>query len=244
MKSQSRQLSWWHGGLLATVVVASLMAPVHAAAASISLTSQHLTTTATCALVSYPASSTYGTDSWVNQSVAGQNNGTATQLTIKSLTNGNDRLYARFDLTKCLFAPPAGAIVRSATLRVFETALPAACNTFDVFRNSSTWAETTVTWTNQPAGTTANQPPTAQATSQSVSVGSPGTCAIHTTNTYVTWDVKTDVAAFLAGTATNYGWMIRNDTEGQSSAQTANFAARELNTLADAPQLLITYSRV
>ena len=218
---------------------------VTAAAASMPLTSEHLTTTATCALVSYPATSSYSFDSFVDQNNAGANSGTNNNLTLQSQPSKNRRVYIRFDLTSCLYAVPSGAIVRSATLRLSEAgALPAVCRTYDVFRNTSgPWTESGVTWTNQPAGTTVNQPPTAQRTS-SQDVGTPTACANHTGTAYVAWDVKADVAAFLAGTATNYGWMLRDDTEDSGTTYKVNFSARDQANLALAPQLLVTYTLV
>ena len=50
-----------------------------------------------------------------------------------------------------------------------------------------------------------------------------------------------DVASFVAGTATNFGWMIRDDTEGSAATRTATFAAKELGTVAQEPQLVVTY---
>ena len=54
-------------------------------------------------------------------------------------------------------------------------------------------------------------------------------------------DVSTDVGAFVAGTATNNGWMIRDDTESSATARTVTFSAKDLGTLAQAPQLVVTY---
>ena len=222
----------------------ALAAPLSAGAAALSMTSQHVTTTATCALVSYPKTATYSIDSFVDQGNVTANNGTNNNISLQSQSTKNRRGYVRFDPSTCLFAPPTGAVVRSAILRLDEAgALPAACRTYDVFRNTSAWAETTITWTNQPAGTTVNQPPTAQRTA-SQDVGSPTTCANHTASAYVAWDVTADVSAFLAGTATNDGWMIRDDTEDSATAYKVNFTARDQNNLALAPQLIITYTLV
>jgi hypothetical protein len=243
MRSRLGTRSARRRGLVAALL-AAIAAPLAASAATLSLTSQHLTTTATCALVSYPKTTTYSTDSFVNQASAAQNNGTATSVTLQSKASQNQRIYVRFDLTSCLFAPPSGAIVRTATLRMLETgALPNVCRTYDVFRNTTAWGETTITWTNQPAGTTANVPASAGRTS-SQDLGSPTTCANHAATTYVNWDVTADVSAFLGGTATNDGWMIRDDVEDAAPAVKVNFFARDQNTLIDAPQLLITYSLV
>ena len=232
------------GRALAAALVALVAAPLGSSAAGLSVTSEHLTTTATCALVSYPTGSSYSTDSFVASNNTSQNNGAVKNLTVQTQAGNNQRIYVGFALTACLFAPPSGAIVRSATLRMFENgALAPACRTYDVFRNTVAWGESTITWANQPAGTTSNVPASATRTA-SQDVGSPTTCANHASNAYVSWDVSADVSAFLAGTATNDGWMIRDDVEDASPAAHIKFFAREQNTLVDAPQLLITYTKV
>ena len=55
--------------------------------------------------------------------------------------------------------------------------------------------------------------------------------------------VTTDLAAFVAGTATNFGWMLRDDVESSATVRTATFSAKDLGTLAQAPQLVVSYVR-
>lgn len=222
----------------------ALSVPLSAGAAALSLTSQHVTTTATCALVSYPKTSTFSIDSFVDEGNTSANNGTGNNISVQSQTSKNRRGYVQFDVANCLFAPPSTAIVRSAILRLDEAGpLPSTCRTYDVFRNTAAWGETTITWANQPQSTSSNQPPTSSRTA-SQDLGSPTTCANHTATTYVAWDVTADVSAFIAGTATNDGWMIRDDTEDNATAVKVNFSARDQNNLALAPQLMVTYTLV
>jgi hypothetical protein len=105
---------------------------------------------------------------------------------------------------------------------------------------SSTWAEGTITWNNQPFGTTLNNPATASRT-DSFNVGTPAGCQNLAAGYITGADTTTDVAAWVAGTASNYGWMIRDDTESSTTARTVTFSAKDLNTLAQAPQLVVTY---
>ena len=229
---------------ITAALIAVAAVPLTSSAAGLSLTSEHLTTTATCALVSYPTGSVYSTDSFVASNNTSQNNGAVKNLTVQSQSGNNQRIYVGFDIPSCLFAPPSGAIVRSATLRMLENgALGTTCRTYDVFRNTVAWGESTITWANQPAGTASDVPASGTRTSFQ-DVGAPTTCANHTTGVYVSWDVTTDVAAFLDGTATNDGWMIRDDAEDAATGVHNKFFAREQNTLIDAPQLLITYTKV
>jgi hypothetical protein len=56
--------------------------------------------------------------------------------------------------------------------------------------------------------------------------------------------VTSDVAAWVAGSASNFGWMIRDDAEGSVTTRTATFSAKDLGTIAQVPQLVVTYVAV
>ena len=210
-------------------------------AATLSLTSKALTVYRTCTLTATPSTSTAESDAFVNQAAANGTNGTGATMDIQSSNGANRRTYIRFDLTKCRTVIPAAASVKNATLRLYVTAIPAVCRTEDVFRVTASWSETTITWNNQPFGTSVNNPPTAQRTSAITIGGAP--CQNTATGTYVSgWDVTADLAAFVAGSATNYGWMMRDDSESSATARLARFSTREANLLAQSPQLIVTYS--
>ena len=52
-----------------------------------------------------------------------------------------------------------------------------------------------------------------------------------------------DAAAFMAGTASNYGWRIADSAEGNSTAIDCQFKSKDAATnAAGAPQLVIVYS--
>ncbi len=213
-------------------------------AASIPVSSTNLTSARTCVLNGVSAASTSSIDSDVKQTAPGTNTGTASSMNVASQSGSrNIRIYVKFDLTKCAPAIASSVTIRTATVRLFITTVPNACRTHDIFDvpSSPTWTETGVTWTNQPFGTTSNNPASAQATAQMV-VGSG--CAANTTNNqYVTgWNVTADVATWVAGSATNAGWMIRDDVEDSSTARTGTYAARDAGNAARAPQLIIDYT--
>lgn len=213
-------------------------------AAGLSLTSQNFTPYRTCTVTATPTTTTAVTDTTARQGSATTNFGTLSSLTVSSGSGVNQRIYLRFDLTACSPAIPASATVRLATLRLYMTAVPAACRVLDLFPASTAWGETTLTWNNQPFGTAINNPATGSRTG-TFSVGTPVGCQNQSTGAYVTGGtVTTDVAKFVAGTATNFGWMIRDDTEGSATTRTATFAAKELGTVAQEPQLVITYVTV
>ena len=212
-------------------------------AASLSLTSQNLTPYRTCTITATPATTTAVADTTARQGTPAGNFGALTTLTVSSANAANQRTYVRFDLTVCTPAIPASAIVRLATLRLNMTAVPAACRILDLFPATAAWVETTLTWNNQPFGTTINNPSTASRTG-TFSVGTPAGCQNQAAGYVTGGTVTSDVASWVAGSTTNFGWMIRDDTEGSATTRTATFSAKELATIAQEPQLVITYVTV
>jgi len=211
------------------------------AAAGVTLNSQNLTPYRTCTVTATPASTTAVLDAVVRQATPTTNLGTATTTETSSANAANRRVYIKFDLSGCSPSIPAAANVRAATMRLYLSALPAACRTLDIFRVTASWTEAGITWNTQPFGTTLNNPATASRT-DSFDAGSVAGCQ-NLAAGYVTGaDVTTDVAAFVAGSATNNGWMIRDDTENSVTTRTATFSAKNLGTLAQAPQLIVTYT--
>ncbi|MDQ6793316.1 MAG: DNRLRE domain-containing protein [Chloroflexota bacterium] len=217
---------------------------VRAAAASLGLTSQLFTPYRTCTVTATPATTTAVIDATVRQGSPAANFGAIATLTASSGSGINQRVYLKFDLTVCSPVIPASAIVRLATLRLYMTAVPAACRTLDLFPVTTAWTEAVVTWNNQPFGATINNPVSGSRTG-SFSVGTPVGCQNQAAGSYVTGGTVTaDVASFVSGGSTNLGWMIRDDAEGSATTRTATFSAKELGTVAQEPQLVITYVTV
>ena len=124
------------------------------------------------------------------------------------------------------------------------TAVPAACRTLDIFPVGVAWTEGAITWNNQPFGAAINNPATASR-SGSFDVGTTAGCQNLASGAYVVGGtVTTDVASFVSSASTNFGWMIRDDVEGSAPPGTATFAAKELGTVAQEPQLVVTYVTV
>ena len=135
---------------------------------------------------------------------------------------------------------PTNATVKRATLRLYVSALATGCRTLDIFASTGTLNEN-VKWNNQAFGTSTNNPASNTRT-DFIQVGT-APCTNSTLNTYVTgWDVTADVVKIAAGTATNNGWMIRDDTENSATPQLNVFSSREAAVLARAPQLIVTYT--
>ena len=230
--------------LALVLALAAVLGTTSASAASLSLTSQALTPYRTCTMTATPATTTALIDAAVRQGSATSNFGTLTSTNVSSGSAINQRAYLRFDLTTCSPAIPSTAVVRLATLRLYLTALPAACRTIDVFAGTASWTETGITWNNQPFGTAINNPPTASR-SGSFTVGTPAGCQNLATGAYlVGGTVTSDVAAFVAGSVTNFGWMLRDDAEGSATTRTMTFSSKELATVGQAPQLVVTYVTV
>lgn len=210
-------------------------------ASSLTLASQRLTPVRTCVITATPATTTSVIDAEVRQAAATTNYGTATSLVVSSGSGANRRVQVMFNLGICSPAIPATATIRLATLRLYASALPAACRTLDIFRVPATWTEAGLTWNNQPFGTTINNP-TASSRTDSFDIGTPAGCENLTVGAYITGaTVTSDVATWVAGGATNFGWMIRDDAEGASPARTVTFSAKNLGTLSQAPQLIVSY---
>jgi hypothetical protein len=227
--------------LLALVAVAGVLLAQLAFTANLTFTSQALTPYRSCVLSGTPATTTAAIDASVRQATATTNFGTSTTNDIASGSAANRRLYLRFDLTQCSPAIASSAVIRLATLRMYPTVLPAACRTVDIFRVTATWTEAGITWNNQPFGTAINNPASGTAT-DTYGAGTAAGCENIATGAYITGAVVTaDVAAFVAGTATNFGWMLRDDVEGSATVRTQTYSAKNLGTANQAPQLVITY---
>jgi hypothetical protein len=228
---------------LLRLVIVLLLGPFGASAlqaSSFPLTSAKLTVMRTCVITGSSSTSTAMRDAVVQQDAATSNFGTSGSIDVTTAQGANHRAYVRFDLTRCSPAVPATAAVTVATLRLYAAGVPSgSCRTEDVYRATASWVESTLTWNNQPFGTSLNNPPQAQR-SASINVGK-SPCA-NTSAGYVSVDVTSDIQAFAAGTATNNGWMIRDDVEDASQSDGSTFLAKDATLLATSPQLVVTYA--
>jgi hypothetical protein len=196
--------------LAATLAVTSSTLTVSTGASSISVT--------TCSLNAAP------NDTYASQSAPSSNFGTATTLNVRSSLTQNMRAFVQFDLAPCSI--PANALVTGASLKLFLNSAPSASRTYDAHRVTSTWAEGTLTW--------ANQPTVAAPATSSVATGT-------TSNVTLTWMVTSDVQAFLDGTASNFGWRIKDQTEDSATARTAQLRSAEFGTVSQRPILDLSY---
>lgn len=211
----------------AVLAGSALVGATLAAAASLQLSPSSLTEYAAASAV--PLSSctlTASADAYVDSAVlsSGSNFGTATTLNVRSDVLGNRRTFARFDLSAC---PSFGnARVTDASLRLFLSTAPSASRTYNLHRVTAAWTETGVTSSNQPAA--------AAAATASVATGTVSAVTL-------SWPVTAEVQSFVDGTATNFGWRIRDATEDSLTARSGTFSARENGTAAQRPSLVVTY---
>jgi hypothetical protein len=222
-----------------------------ASAASLTVASQDLTPVRTCILSAYSTGTeTVEADGMVEQANPTTTYGTKNHLYVASGNGTNMRAYISFALASCIPAIPSTATVTDAVLRLYAYTIASTCRTYDVFRvgvggttywpNSLTWSPTTLDWTNQPAGggTSINNPPAGDATgTAAVGTGTGCTGAVG----YASWGVTVDVQAFVNGTDTNDGWMIRDATEGSPATAHTYYRSERDNTATQEPQLVISY---
>lgn len=227
-------------GAVAAAAVAGVGSAVFGSAATLPVAPRNHTAFRTCALTAFPASTTTASDSWADESSKNAKHGGATTLLVKSHSGKNARIFIRFDLAKCVPVIPSAATVMKATLRLNLAAAPSVARTYAVNRitgpcpeaATTCWTESGLTWNNKPAFA---------ATPTSTLVLS----ATSTVNEYYNLDVTADAAVMVAGTASNYGWQIADSVEGNATAITATFQAKEPPLLGNhatvAPQLVLVY---
>ncbi|HET9771043.1 MAG TPA: DNRLRE domain-containing protein [Acidimicrobiia bacterium] len=222
------------GALLALAGAAGL---VFASATTLPVTPKRASAFRTCVLTGYPTTSTAVADTWVDENAKTSNKAGGTIVQVTSRSGQNKRAFLRFDLTKCAPVLASTGSVKRATLRLYLSLRPASTRTYNVQRvatpcpESATtcWTEGGLTWNNQP------------------SVSGTVTSNLSLTSTsplqYYGWDVTADAAAFVAGTANNYGWRIADSAEGNATAVDAQFRTKNTaSNAAGAPQLVITYT--
>lgn len=146
--------------------------------------------------------------------------GTSVDTGVGSGSAANGRVLVRFSL------PVLGAhcVITGATLRLYAHT-PQSGRTIDVYRvdpAAPAWTEAATTWNNQPVTTG-----TAVGTASLASAG------------WQQWTVTSMVNSHYAGT--NSGFLLRDRTEGSGTPFWQLYAARENGTVANRPQLVLTW---
>jgi primosomal replication protein N len=155
-------------------------------------------------------------DSWVLQSSPSTNHRTDSVLKVDSKKSSNNaRALVRFDLP----AIPAGCQVTGASLRLYAGSATTG-RTLSALRVTANWTESGVTWSNQPA--------TTNTAAASVTSGSG----------WRQWNVLTQVQTMYTGS--NYGFLIRDASESNSSGKEQQLHSREKSPDRP-PELVITF---
>jgi hypothetical protein len=195
-------------------------------AASLALTSAHLTAVTKTYGAQVTCTLAAAADSYVDKFSATTNFGTNTLLNVSPNSLTTERAFIRFDLTSCSPAIPIDALVRSASLRLTVATLTTATRTVELRTAMSAWTETVVTWNNQPVA--------------SATVSASLSVALATAaGTVLTWSASADVQAFVSGAATNVGWRLGDSAEGVALGPVLSLDAREAAT--GQPQLVVVY---
>lgn len=207
------------GRRVVLVVLGLVLAGSVAWAAGTSVSSQKLTVDAPTVCSINPDADTY-----VDEASASSNFGTASSLSVTSLLAGNERGLVHFDLSTCSI--PSGAEILSGRLRMYLSSAPDLDRLHGAHRVTASWTETGVSWNDQPsfAGTA------------SATVGTGAVDGVT-----LEWDVTADVADFVAGTATNHGWLVKDTLEGDAVGMTGTYSSREHGTTGERPVLAVTY---
>jgi hypothetical protein len=171
-------------------------------------------------------------DTYAHEDSAGTNFGTETTLHVRSGVRrvllltfpDNKRSFVRFDLASCSI--PSSSRVVSAQLSLFLSTAPSSSRTYQADRVTQAWTETDLDWNNQPT--------VAASATASSSTGTAG-------NVTIGWNVRSDIATFVAGTATNNGWRLKDLTEGADPARESRFNSREHATPTERPSLVVSY---
>lgn len=162
------------------------------------------------------------------------------------------RALIKFDVSSI----PAGATINSATLTLYCSAEAITTDiTVGVHRALTQWFEGLSAGVTPGAGENAS---TWNLRNHNGSVGwgggTPGglsatdyaatptaSTSITGTGTTFTWDVLADVAAWVAGTATNYGWWLKSAGEATVNSR-KDFVSSDGATPSQRPQLSVDYT--
>ncbi len=162
-------------------------------------------------------------DTYIDANAPDISYGSDTTMNVKSKSAQDCRSLMQFDISTI----PSGSSVSSASLQLYLGTAPSADRTHDVHRVTSTWADT-VTWNTVPAF---NGTATAS--------NSTGT----TDGVWLSWGVTADVSAYVGGTATNYGWIVKDSVEGKAGGPvTGSYATANETTESLRPKLSVTFT--
>jgi hypothetical protein len=184
---------------------------------------------------------TSGIDTWIDSSQVNTNRGSSGTLAVgeSNAAAAVGRALIKFDLSSI----PSNAVITSATLYMTISAdVSSNARSFRVYRLVRSWVESEATWNIAATGTnwgtagagntTTDYDPTAWATTAFT--------ANETVGTEKAWALDvTEFEKFINGTYTNYGWVIRADTENNDQYI---FYSSSNATSSNRPRLVVEYT--
>ncbi|RPJ38469.1 MAG: right-handed parallel beta-helix repeat-containing protein, partial [Planctomycetaceae bacterium] len=164
-------------------------------------------------------------DGWIDEVNPAENYLFETELTVRSGATGNpevgEPLVGQNARSLFRFALPTDAsecVLESATLRLYNSS-PTEGRTLEAVPLAELWAESTLTWMNQPDTLSGAVPATADSREG-----------------YQEWDVLAHVQDMLAS-GVSYGWQIRDRAENDQDGGEQAFISREM--FQDPPEITL-----
>lgn len=132
--------------------------------------------------------------------------GYADNMTLRGPSGWELQPLVQFDLSSI----PRGSTINNAYLRLYyysnHDGNPSG-QIYNAYRITSSWSEQGVNWNNQPTA---------------VSYRSASTSCPSYTDTWITWDLVSDVQGIVSGNYPNYGWIIKVDSGNNAYAYVAS----------------------
>jgi CSLREA domain-containing protein len=176
-------------------------------------------TTAPVACTATQATVNASADAWIQQKSPSDNKGGDSVLKVKSQSgNDNFRTVIRFSVPATL---PSGCAIESATLRIYSPSSVSG-RTIEALRLAGSWAESSVTWANQPATT-----------------GAAATTTTTSGAAWREWTVTSQIQADYAA-GVHHGFLIRDAVENNGGSE-QQLTPRD-GSSGSRPQLIIRYT--
>ena len=182
-------------------------------------------------------------DTYLRDGSPNQNQGDETALRVRS--SGHNRALVRFDAAEVADVVGTGEVVAASldlTIELNADNWGTTGRTVDAHRLLVPWSELGATWNCASDGDVTNQQPDCDpqwdgGTYAATASGS----VVHTNDLTgpIHFDVTADVAAFLAGTAEDHGWLVKKTLEGQNGH--VEYTSRE-GTAAAGPGLTVVFT--